>query len=128
MKTTEPRRQRYRIPWLVGISDLQRYLGRAVHQCARGRCIFFYAIVRAGRDLGQRPLSSSRLSEMGRKFWQRENWIFLKDDFTKLDCLRCRRFDGDDEKTIQGMLTRTRCDHGCDRGHKTRSSRTGRAH
>jgi hypothetical protein len=56
MKTIEPRRQRYRIPWLVGISDLQRYLGRAVHQCARGRCIFFYATVRVGRDRGQRLL------------------------------------------------------------------------
>ena len=56
MKTKTHRRLRYQIPWVVGISDLQRYLGRAVHQCAQGRCIFSHATVRVGRDRGQRLL------------------------------------------------------------------------
>ncbi len=43
-------------PWLVGRSDLQRYHGRALDQCARGRVIFFYHTIRSGPKRGQRRL------------------------------------------------------------------------
>ena len=29
------------VPWLVGWSDLRRYLGRALDACERGRVVFF---------------------------------------------------------------------------------------
>jgi len=31
------------IPWMVGRSDLRRYLGRALDQCERGRMILIHA-------------------------------------------------------------------------------------
>lgn len=37
------------IPWLVGYSDLQRYLGRACEQCLRGRVLFFFTAIGSGR-------------------------------------------------------------------------------
>lgn len=44
------------IPWLVTASDLQRYLGRACTQCARGRVLFFYYAFRSGPKRGTRHL------------------------------------------------------------------------
>ena len=31
------------IPWLVGHTDLRRYLGRALNECEKGRVIFVYS-------------------------------------------------------------------------------------
>ena len=31
------------VPWLVGWSDMRRYLGRALDACDRGRAVFFVA-------------------------------------------------------------------------------------
>ncbi len=39
--------RRFLIPWLVGASDIRRYLGRACNQCQRGRIIFFFPTFRS---------------------------------------------------------------------------------
>jgi hypothetical protein len=39
------------IPWLVGHTDLRRYLGRALNECEKGRVIFVYF-----KPRGQGPL------------------------------------------------------------------------
>lgn len=44
------------IPWLVEVSDLRRYLGRAVDRCERGGTVFFYHRRRTGPEKGQKHL------------------------------------------------------------------------
>lgn len=44
------------IPWLVTLSDLSRYLGRALDQCSRGRVLFITHRIRSGGRYVQGPL------------------------------------------------------------------------
>ena len=39
------------IPWLVGHTDLRRYLGRALSECQKGRVIFLYSKPRSQGSL-----------------------------------------------------------------------------
>ena len=39
------------VPWLVKKRDLQRYLGRALAACAKGRVLFFFHTVKGTRRL-----------------------------------------------------------------------------
>ena len=44
------------IPWLVQVSDLRRYLSRALDRCERGGAVFFYHTPRVGAEKGRRFL------------------------------------------------------------------------
>ena len=48
------------IPWLVGHTDLRRYLGRALSECQKGRVFFIYSKPRGqGALILLAPLNSS---------------------------------------------------------------------
>ncbi len=58
MNTSQSNSARRPVPWLVTVSDLRRYLGRALDQCDRGRVVFFFYRPRSGAGKGRSFLVS----------------------------------------------------------------------